>query len=226
MCIPSAFITFLLLSVIQTQRERRFPSKPTINHIQPLIPRDIHPLHILHPPSPIHDSPLLLADGHEELSRPVSILTDSFPLERTDEVDSVEFQIRGRGRNARHEDGEDGFPPLKVSEFDLVRGEGEDEADATVRVVEDFLLGCGGDAALMGEHAGADVDGGGVVEEESLGARMNGQILYFIIGMFRDSRSRRHSVPCWTILHLLVTRDPRDPGTLVAKRYAFHPEAA
>lgn len=137
----------------------------------------------------------------------------------------MDFQIRGTGREARHEDREDNVSPFKVSGFDLLGCCTEDETDATVCVCEDFLLGGGGDAALVGEHAGSGVDCCGVVEEHCLNelpVRGASNIVKGGGGL----HSQRQNVPCPAMKHLLVIQGQGVQDTTVARTNAFQPAAA
>lgn len=165
-------------------------SKPTINNPQPHLPSQHNPLHHLRAIPTLQRLALRLNDTTEQLPRAISILSDpALALGDHDALDGAGLQVWGRGSHAGHEEREDEGPAglgcvlegrgggvgglVLVLLLLLLRGEdvgrqGEDEIAAQVGVVLQRGAGGGGDQALAGEHGGAEVDLGGLVEEEGL----------------------------------------------------------
>ena len=159
--------------------EQRTPpslrSQPTIDHIEPPLPRKRHPIHLLHPPARHHGPPLLLTHGDEQLPRATGILPNAAAdLKRLGEVDGLDFRVRRRGRDPGHEEGKHVVPAFQQVGFGVGGGEVQDRDAPRFDVGLDggcfvlAIVGEDGVEALRGEHAGVGVDDRGLVEEEGL----------------------------------------------------------
>lgn len=142
--------------------------KSTVDNTQTPLPSQPQPLHLLHPPTSRHPLTLLFTARHQQLPDHTRILPNAVSLKSLQQINGLNLLIRIRGRKTGHEDRENGFAAFEVAGGEDAAAEGEDVGDPGAGVVIDVLLVGERDQALAWEHGGAEVDYGGLEEEEGL----------------------------------------------------------